>query len=337
MKTIYSDAHRLHGPRSNSVAADFVPGFEMPRRAEIVLARVEGGEARPVILPPQPLGRSAAGACTTPALSTSSDDRHAEWRKRLWRQRRDSRHLDRARPCAASCRTASAPASATTASTPSPRITAGSWRRPAPPSMWRSPRSAWSPQGEPAAFALCRPPGHHAGQRLLRRLLLPQQRRHRRAGFHRRRRASASPSSTSTSTTATARRRSSTGAATCCSARCTAIPRTSIPISPASPTNAAKAPARASTQLSAAPRRGLGAYRPRSATPSQRIAAFAPDALVISLGVDTFENDPISRFKLKSEDYLRIGELIAGRGARLSSSWRAAMRSRRSASTPSTY
>ena len=42
-----------------------------------------------------------------------------------------------------------------------------------------------------------------------------------------------------------------------------------------------------------------------------KIAAFGPDALVVSLGVDTFERDPISRFKLRSEDYLRIGEIIA--------------------------
>jgi len=37
-----------------------------------------------------------------------------------------------------------------------------------------------------------------------------------------------------------------------------------------------------------------------------RIAEFAPDALVISLGVDTFENDPISFFKLKSRDGGRL-------------------------------
>ena len=35
--------------------------------------------------------------------------------------------------------------------------------------------------GEPVAYALCRPPGHHATPRRLRRLLLPQQRRRRRA------------------------------------------------------------------------------------------------------------------------------------------------------------
>ncbi len=42
-----------------------------------------------------------------------------------------------------------------------------------------------------------------------------------------------------------------------------------------------------------------------------KIAAFKPDALVVSLGVDTFENDPISHFKLRTrEDYPRMGVKI---------------------------
>ncbi len=45
-----------------------------------------------------------------------------------------------------------------------------------------------------------------------------------------------------------------------------------------------------------------------------RIATFAPDALVVSLGVDTFERDPISQFRLKSEDYLAVGARIAALG-----------------------
>lgn len=32
---------------------------------------------------------------------------------------------------------------------------------------------------------------------------------------------------------------------------------------------------------------------------------------MISLGVDTYEKDPISKFKLKSEDFLKIGSNIA--------------------------
>ena len=42
-----------------------------------------------------------------------------------------------------------------------------------------------------------------------------------------------------------------------------------------------------------------------------KIDQFGADVLVVSLGVDTFEKDPISFFKLKSEDFLSIGQLLA--------------------------
>ncbi|WP_248746929.1 MULTISPECIES: histone deacetylase family protein [unclassified Pseudomonas] len=44
------------------------------------------------------------------------------------------------------------------------------------------------------------------------------------------------------------------------------------------------------------------------------IERYAPDVLVVSLGVDTFKDDPISQFKLDSPDYLRMGERIARLG-----------------------
>ena len=43
----------------------------------------------------------------------------------------------------------------------------------------------------------------------------------------------------------------------------------------------------------------------------ESIIKFKPDALVVSLGVDTFEGDPISHFKLKTSDYPLMGEVIA--------------------------
>ena len=42
-----------------------------------------------------------------------------------------------------------------------------------------------------------------------------------------------------------------------------------------------------------------------------RIDTYSPDALVVSLGVDTFETDPISFFKLKSADFATYGADIA--------------------------
>jgi len=43
----------------------------------------------------------------------------------------------------------------------------------------------------------------------------------------------------------------------------------------------------------------------------RKIDNYAPDALMISLGVDTFEHDPISFFKLASDDFKRYGATIA--------------------------
>ncbi len=45
-----------------------------------------------------------------------------------------------------------------------------------------------------------------------------------------------------------------------------------------------------------------------------RIAAYGPDALVISLGVDTFKDDPISFFRLESDDFTRYGARLARLG-----------------------
>ncbi len=41
-----------------------------------------------------------------------------------------------------------------------------------------------------------------------------------------------------------------------------------------------------------------------------KIKTYAPDALVVSLGVDTFEDDPISFFKLKSDDFRHYGRYL---------------------------
>ena len=42
-----------------------------------------------------------------------------------------------------------------------------------------------------------------------------------------------------------------------------------------------------------------------------QVDKFKPDFLLISLGVDTFEKDPISFFKLKSNDYFDVGKIIS--------------------------
>jgi acetoin utilization deacetylase AcuC-like enzyme len=59
--------------------------------------------------------------------------------------------------------------------------------------------------------------------------------------------------------------------------------------------------------------RGTGFTRWRAALHAglDAIKTFGADALVVALGVDTFEGDPISGFTLRSADYLQVGDDIA--------------------------
>jgi acetoin utilization deacetylase AcuC-like enzyme len=53
------------------------------------------------------------------------------------------------------------------------------------------------------------------------------------------------------------------------------------------------------------------AYRDALGSALGKLRDFGPDLVVVSLGVDTFESDPISSFRLKSTDYLEMGRRIA--------------------------
>jgi acetoin utilization deacetylase AcuC-like enzyme len=44
------------------------------------------------------------------------------------------------------------------------------------------------------------------------------------------------------------------------------------------------------------------------------LGVYSPDVLIVSLGLDTYEHDPISKFRLVSDDYLRIGARLARLG-----------------------
>ena len=58
----------------------------------------------------------------------------------------------------------------------------------------------------------------------------------------------------------------------------------------------------------------LSAYRAALAEALARIAAFAPDLLVISFGADTFAGDPISHFALQTGDFTVLARDIAALG-----------------------
>jgi acetoin utilization deacetylase AcuC-like enzyme len=56
---------------------------------------------------------------------------------------------------------------------------------------------------------------------------------------------------------------------------------------------------------------GFDAWRQALRSAIDAVRRFGAQALVVPLGVDTFEGDPISRFTLRSEDYFEVGRLLA--------------------------
>ncbi len=52
-------------------------------------------------------------------------------------------------------------------------------------------------------------------------------------------------------------------------------------------------------------------YAPALSEAQKAVTAFGPDVLLVSLGLDTFAGDPIAQFHLVEENYLRMGEIIA--------------------------
>ncbi|NWC94925.1 MULTISPECIES: histone deacetylase family protein [unclassified Pseudomonas] len=59
---------------------------------------------------------------------------------------------------------------------------------------------------------------------------------------------------------------------------------------------------------------GWSTYKEALLDACNQLRRFSPEVLVISLGVDTFKDDPISHFLLDSRDFLGIGEIIASVG-----------------------
>ena len=56
------------------------------------------------------------------------------------------------------------------------------------------------------------------------------------------------------------------------------------------------------------------AYEPALIGALERIGQHDPDLLILSYGADTYENDPISHFKLKTSDYAPLARRIASLG-----------------------
>ncbi len=312
MLTIYSDDHRLQDGRVELIDGEFKPCFERPERADLILQSVRD-VALGAVEAPREHGDSALAAVHTPAYLAFLQNAWTEWQAAHgdcdalpinWATRglRDIEptHID-----------GKLGYYSFDAGTP---ITQGTWRAARSAVDVALSAQQHVASGERAVFALCRPPGHHAGADFL-------------GGYCFLNNAAIA---TQAAIEGGAKQvaildidyHHGNGTQSIFYQRADVLfvslhgdPRTEFPyfLGYADETGAGA---------------GAGANRnyplPWGTTFMQwydalndgcsHIAQSGPDLLVVSLGVDTFEGDPISRFRLQHDDFLRVGERIADLG-----------------------
>lgn len=317
MKIVYSEAHALHGERSELMFGGMVPAFETPERATLILAELESRKLGPV-LPPAVQSLDVAHAIHAPRYIAFLAEAWALWEAE-----------GRTAPCMPSVWTAPGMANATRMDS-EPQTIDGKLgffsfdtSSAILPGTWRAVKAAYDvaltaadlvASGDRAAFALCRPPGHHAGSTFMggycfinNAAAAAQLLRNRGAGrvaildvdYHH---------GNGTQEIFYARH-------DVLVANIHADPRFDYPhfIGFADETGAGEGDGY-NLNLPLPLGTTWYGYRPALGHALARIAQFGPDTVVVSLGVDTYKDDPISGFKLDTPDYPALGRLIAGLG-----------------------
>ena len=313
MKTFYTPAHQAHAPKEEFGYGRLLPAVEVPERAERVRARIEARKLGPILRPLE-FGNEPALRVHDAAFVQFLSDAYSEWRTTYPQDSVDAypsvwpaRSLKTRQDGDIESKLGSY---AFDAATP---ITKGTWDAAhAGVNVALSAAQAIR-QGERAAFALTRPPGHHAAHDLfggycylnnaaiaaqwladqgLRPAVLDVDYHHgngTQAIFYDR--------------------------ADVFYASVHAHPEFAYP-----------------HFLGFADERGEGAgedanlnlplprgtewpaYADALSTALARLRTYGADVLIVSLGLDTFEGDPICELKIKTSDYLRMGEALAGFG-----------------------
>ena len=312
MKTVHSEKHRLHAAREEYIRGKWVPSFEMPRRAELVLEEVKARGLGPVLEPrdfgTEPLLRvhdpDFIGFLSSIWDRWSAENGEIPGFPNTWRPPRSS-NAPTNRPGAEMgrfCIDMSSP------------ILAGTWEAATSAANSALEGATLIRGGERGAFALCRPPGHHAGRDyyggycFLNNAAIAAQSfldaGHRKVAvldvdYHH-----------------------GNGTQDIFYGR-DDVMTVSIHADPAH-----EYPYYCGHADETGEGAGLGmnvnlplplgsdwrAYGPSLDQAVERLVSFGADAVVVSLGVDTFGGDPISKFKLVSEDYSAMGSAIAASG-----------------------
>ena len=113
-------------------------------------------------------------------------------------------------------------------------------------------------------------------------------------------------------------------------------PLTEYPFFLATPTSGAGAGEGCNLNLPLAAGTGYAGWREALRAGMRAVQDFRADALVIALGVDTFEGDPISKFRWPAPTTGKSAAIWRPWGCRPSSRWRAVMRWKKSAPTSPT-
>ena len=310
MKTFFSEDHRLHFPQAELSGGQFVTPFERPSRVEYVLARLKERGMTEIVAPGAP-DMTAAAAIHDAGFLTFLETAWADWKAdgmagEIIAANVPARgmHMDRI-PNNIDGRVGYYCHASETA------ITGGTWK-----AALSSLASAQAAQrhvasGARSAFALCRPPGHHAtadqygGYCFINNAAVAAQMfKSQGAGrvaildidFHH----------------GNGTQNIFYDRGDVLFASLHGAPEDSYPY-----------------YLGFADETGRGAgeganinYPMPPGTPYStwvtalddaiaKIRAFGPDALVVSLGVDAYKDDPISFFKLESDDFTDAGRRIA--------------------------
>ncbi len=309
MKIIYSDKHKLRDAKTELFGGQLVQPFERPSRMEYILARIDATDAGE-ILAEKDFGMDAILKVHDPDyvafLQTAWDEWVAEgfkgeamptaWPARRMNDRLPNHVEGKLGYFSLSCETS---------------LTKGTWQAAYASAQVALTGADMISSGENCAFALCRPPGHHAaidmygGYCFLNNAAIAAQHMLDKGAnrvaivdvdFHH-----------GNGTQDIFYKRDDVLFASLHGDPLDAFPHF---LGYASETGKG-AGAGYTYNYPMKPGTGFSEWRARLRDALEKIIDYAPDALIISLGVDTFENDPISFFKLKSDDFTTYGADIA--------------------------
>lgn len=313
MLTVYSDRHKLRDSRAEISGGELVPPFECPRRAEIILERVKARGLGRVIAPAD-YGMDPVLAVHDAGYAAFLESCHADWKAAghggeaiatVWPTRTmPSPHI----PRDIDGRLGYYALAAETA------ITQGTWEAAvAAKDVALTATDHVLDSGAPA-FGLCRPPGHHAavdqfgGYCFLNNAAIAAQ--------HARDRGCARVAVLDVDF------HHGNGTQNIFYSRDDVLfvslhgdPMEAFPhfLGHAEETGAA-AGAGCTVNYPMPPGTAYPAWKAALEHAITRIQAYAPELLVVSLGVDTFERDPISFFKLTSDDFTDYGQMLGQMG-----------------------